>query len=374
MLEDITEYVNHFNYWDQIKKFLEDNHEIYNLNTPINDERLFKFLKNSSANLGKDKTTFQKFIKALFIDHTHTTKRKNILKLCFALNLSSIELANQFLMNYMSEKELSSRNLEEFVILCALNCQLSWSDVISILDTHKQLIDQQPLAPTDKVNEIDHQTRKIYENYILHINSLQDLEEALNIKELQCSFSRTRNKHYLALLDDVIFDVGDTFGDLEELSDELDCYTIQSYYNNMFEMHSLDGDIGDNFLTQEEINQLIPLFPDVFMNYGLFADLVSRRRSLDVPSGTYLLHLLLTIDTQDTDLTTSKGFIDEYLNHYLNNAGFPSLNTSKGFDKLVIDTYNETLKESLSTDTNDDIRQKLLFKLREYLKMYCKQF
>lgn len=140
----------------------------------------------------------------------------------------------------------------------------------------------------------------------------------------------------------------------------------------MFKMHSLDGDIGDNFLTQEEINQLITIFPDVFMNYGLFADLVSRRRSLDVPSGTYLLHLLLTIDTQDTDLTTPKGFIDEYLNHYLNNAGFPSLNTSKGFDKLVIDTYFETLEESLSTDTNDDIREKLLFKLREYLKMCCK--
>lgn len=368
---NIANYVNHFNYWDQIKKFLEDNHKIYNLNIPIDDETLFKFLKDSSANLGKDKTTFQKFIKALFIDHTHTTKRKNILKLCFALNLSSIDSANRFLMNYMSEKELSSRNLEEFVILCALRCHLSWSDVVSILDAHKQLIDQQPLAPTDKVNEINNQTRKIFENYVSHINSLQDLEEALNIKELQCSFSRTRNTHYLALLDDVIFDIGNTFSDLEELSDELDCYTIQSYYNNMFKMHSLDSDIGDNFLTQQEINQLITIFPDVFMNYGLFADLVSRRRSLDVPSGTYLLHLLLTIDTQDTDLTTPKEFIDEYLDHYLNNAGFPSLNTSKGFDKLVIDTYYETLEESLSTDTNDNIREKLLFKLREYLKMCC---
>ena len=158
----------------------------------------------------------------------------------------------------------------------------------------------------------------------------------------------------------------------------------------MFGLHSIDGDIGDNFLSEEQISKLIPLFPDVFVSEKLFASIVKRRRELEVPSGTYLLHLLLTINAHKTinefdsisqeeydanyrntgvDLTVCEKFLDDYLDNSLISAGFPGLNQARGFDRLVIEAYDNTIKElDTSHITNEEIRKKLLYNIREYLQ------
>lgn len=180
-------------------------------------------------------------------------------------------------------------------------------------------------------------------------------------------------------------------GLIEQLKDEvIDYYSIAAYYKNMFGLHSIDGDIGENFLSKEQIDKLIPLFPDVFVIEKLFTSIVKRRRELEVPSGTYLLHLLLTINAHKTinefdsisqeeydanyrnagvDLPVREKFLDDYLDHSLISAGFPGLNPVKGFDRLVIDAYDNTIKElDTSHITNEEIRKKLLYNIREYLQ------
>lgn len=180
-------------------------------------------------------------------------------------------------------------------------------------------------------------------------------------------------------------------GLIEQLKDEvIDYYSIAAYYKNMFGLHSIDGDIGENFLSKEQIDKLIPLFPDVFVSEKLFTSIVKRQRELEVPSGTYLLHLLLTISAHKTieefdsisqeeydanyrnagvDLTVREKFLDDYLDHSLISAGFPGLNPVKGFDRLVIDAYDNTIKElDTSHITNEEIRRKLLYNIREYLQ------
>ena len=391
-MPNVKDYASKFNYWNAIRSYVEANASKYHLEPPVSDDVLLDFLKGMSSNLGRgecsEREDFNKYIKNLCENNCSCSKRHSILRLCFALDINSINGINDFLMNYMCEKELSPRNLKEFILLGALKCKLCWKDAMVLFKEYNNKIDQS-IAPSDYAPE---KTLAVYKNYIENIHTVDDLKYLLETNQLRGFFTLTRNTHYLALFDDIDWTIScDIPGLIEQLKDEvIDYYSIAAYYKNMFGLHSIDGDIGENFLSKEQIDKLIPLFPDVFVSEKLFASIVKRRRELEVPSGTYLLHLLLTINAHKTinefdsisqeeydanyrnagvDLTVREKFLDDYLNNSLISAGFPGLNQARGFDRLVIDAYDNTIKElDTSHITNEDIRKNLLYNIREYLQ------
>lgn len=391
-MPDVNNYTSKFNDWNAIRSYVEANASKYQLEPPVSDDALLDFLKGMSSNLGRgecsEREDFNKYIKNLCENNCSCSKRHSILRLCFALGIGSINGANAFLMNYMCEKELSPRNLKEFILLGALKCKLCWKDAMVLFKEYSNKIDHS-IAPSDYAPG---KTLAVYKDYIENIHTVDDLKYLLETDQLRGFFTLTRNTHYLALFDDIDWTIScDIPGLIEQLKDEvIDYYSIAAYYKNMFGLHSIDGDIGENFLSKEQIDKLIPLFHDVFVSEKLFTSIVKRQRELEVPSGTYLLHLLLTINAHKTinefdsisqeeydanyrnagvDLTVREKFLDDYLNNSLISAGFPGLNPARGFDRLVIDAYDNTIKElDTSHITNEEIRRKLLYNIREYLQ------
>ena len=389
-MPNVKDYASKFNYWNAIRSYVEANASKYHLEPPVSDNALLDFLKSMSPNLGRgegsEREDFNKYIKKRRENNCFASKRHSILRLCFALDIDSINGANAFLMNYMCEKELSPRNLKEFILLGALKCKLCWKDAMVLFKEYSNKIDQS-IAPSDYAPG---KTLAVYKNYIENIHNIDDLKALLETDQLRGFFALTRNTHYLALFDDIDWPISCDILDLIELKEDSTDYSIATYYKNMFGLHSIDGDIGDNFLSEEQIGKLIPLFPDVFVSEKLFASIVKRRRELEVPSGTYLLHLLLTINAHKTinefdsinqeeydanyrnagvDLTVREKFLNDYLDNSLISAGFPGLNQARGFDRLVIDAYDNTIKElDTSYITNEEIRKNLLYNIREYLQ------
>ena len=389
-MPDVNNYTSKFNYWNAIRSYVEANASKYHLEPPVSDDALLDFLKGMSSNLGRgecsEREDFNKYIKKRRENNCSASKRHSILRLCFALAIDSINSANAFLMNYMCEKELSPRNLKEFILLGALKCKLCWKDAMVLFKEYSNKIDQS-IAPSDYAPG---KTLAVYKNYIENIHTIDDLKALLETDQLRDFFALTRNTHYLALFDDIDWPISCDILDLIELKEESTDYSITAYYKNMFGLHSIDGDIGDNFLSEEQISKLIPLFPDVFVSEKLFASIVKRRRELEVPSGTYLLHLILTINAHKTinefdsinqeeydanyrnagvNLAVREKFLNDYLDNSLISAGFPGLNPVRGFDRLVIDAYDNTIKElDTSHITNEEIRKNLLYNIREYLQ------
>ena len=391
-MPDVKDYASKFNYWNAIRSYVEANASKYHLEPPVSDNALLDFLKGMSPNLGRgegsEREDFNKYIKNLRENNCSVSKRHSILRLCFALDINSINSANTFLMNYMCEKELSPRNLKEFILLGALKCKLCWKDAMTLFKEYSNKIDQL-IAPFDYAPG---KTLAVYKDYIENIHTIDDLKALLETDQLRGFFTLTRNTHYLALFDDIDWTIScDIPGLIEQLKEEvIDYYSIAAYYKNMFGLHSIDGDIGENFLSKEQIDKLIPLFPDVFVSEKLFTSIVKRQRELEVPSGTYLLHLLLTINAHKTinefdsisqeeydanyrnagvNLAVREKFLDDYLDNSLTSAGFTGLNPARGFDRLVIDAYDNTIKElDTSHITNEEIRKNLLYNIREYLQ------
>ena len=391
-MPDVKDYASKFNYWNAIRSYVEANASKYHLEPPVSDNALLDFLKGMSPNLGRgegsEREDFNKYIKNLRENNCSVSKRHSILRLCFALDINSINSANTFLMNYMCKKELSPRNLKEFILLGALKCKLCWKDAMTLFKEYSNKIDQL-IAPFDYAPG---KTLAVYKDYIENIHTIDDLKALLETDQLRGFFTLTRNTHYLALFDDIDWTIScDIPGLIEQLKEEvIDYYSIAAYYKNMFGLHSIDGDIGENFLSKEQIDKLIPLFPDVFVSEKLFTSIVKRQRELEVPSGTYLLHLLLTINAHKTinefdsisqeeydanyrnagvNLAVREKFLDDYLDNSLTSAGFPGLNPARGFDRLVIDAYDNTIKElDTSHITNEEIRKNLLYNIREYLQ------
>ena len=389
-MPNVKDYASKFNYWNAIRSYVETNASKYHLEPPVSDNALLDFLKSMSPNLGRGESSeredFNKYIKKRRENNCSASKRHSILRLCFALGIDSINGANAFLMNYMCEKELSPRNLKEFILLGALKCKLCWKDAMALFKEYSNKIDQS-IAPSDYAQG---KTLAVYKNYIENIHTVDDLKFLLETDQLRGFFALTRNTHYLALFDDIDWSISCSIPELIEQKEYSTDYSITAYYKNMFGLHSIDGDIGDNFLSEEQISKLIPLFPDVFVSEKLFTSIVKRQRELEVPSGTYLLHLLLTINAHKTinefdsisqeeydanyrnagvNLAVREKFLNDYLDNSLISAGFPGLNPVRGFDCLVIDAYDNTIKElDTSHMTNEEIRKNLLYNIREYLQ------
>ena len=151
-MPNVNDYVSKFNDWNAIRSYVEANASKYHLEAPVSDDALRDFLKGMSPNLGRgvcsERENFRNYIKTLHKNNCSASERHSVLRLCFALGIDSINGANAFLMNYMCEKELSPRNLKEFILLGALKCKLCWKDAMVLFKEYSNKIDQS-IAPSD---------------------------------------------------------------------------------------------------------------------------------------------------------------------------------------------------------------------------------
>lgn len=382
---NIEKYTKRINIWPMIKHYILNHSNIYNINF-TEDEFILKFIKQEAKkNLPpKEYDTFRKGIDNLYTQKSFTLKRENIYRLCFALNLPSDKAAQDLCINYLHENELSPRSLDEFIIICALRLHLSWEAVLNLRDKYNQLLHDNPIAP---IQLVEGTTRSLYQNVVsASIHNEENLNNWLSKKENLAFFARTRNTHYFALFNDMDWNSFasmdfstsipsvDTTIKLYQLAAERTPISIQTYFLKLFGLHSIDDENIDptTFLTDKEISLLSKKFPNVFMTYDTFCDLVQRKRSTDISSGTYLLRVLEEMDPTEPDDSgyidfTNKNIFIDSCNSYLTHAGLPTLNMYDPFDALVLDVYSETLEENPSA-SSIDIKAIFFAKLRKCLK------
>lgn len=377
---NISNYLFNFDYLGQIHRYISDHSEKYHLKLPASvdgsNHVLVNYLDSQKKllTLTKEKDKFHRFLQNLAKREIRSVMRINMLRLCFVLELSHQE-ADDFLLNYMHETELSARSLEEFIVICALRIPFGWAEVCGLYEKYSSMAEE-PCAPRDLGQGM---TNYVYAQNIKNIHTLDELQAYLeepSAPECLSFFAKTRNTQYLALFDDVLINMTENRADLIDDRKTSDMLSIQNYYNRLFGLRSLDGDIGDNFLTRTEITKLTCLFKDVFLSVNTFSRLVKRERNEQIPAGTYLLHLLLTFESDDQNKTAGINFTDPTaffteINRALRDAGFPSLNPARAFDRLVKDVYMDTLAELNNTSggqSSETTRKTFLFNLRAYLK------
>ena len=284
--------------------------------------------------------------------------RENLYRLFFVLGLDSDTEAQDLLMNYLHQSELSARSLDEFIMIAALRIGLSWEETRAVRVRYAERIAAQPVSPS---GVCEGQTAEVYYK-VIHdrIHSIEDLSAYLDDDENMDFFARTCNTQYLALFSDVQLEVIYNGSPEEKIllySDfgSLERETMQDYYYSLFGMAEnagpgSDAGSGDG-LSEAEIMSLAGLFDNVFMSYDNFCLLVQRKRPVNVSSGTFLLGLFDKLLTEDED--SSEDFYVNFLdpeeftgviNDILIYFGFPVLSPELDpFECLIMDTYEECL-------------------------------
>lgn len=377
---NINDYISSAIIWSGIFSYVEDHFEKYNDDLPVSftEDDLLKMLKKNARIIfpPKEYDSFRKAVSSLKKGNIASLKRENFYRLCFALKLDSDTEAQDILLNYLHQNELSARSLDEFIIIASLKLKISWKEVREIRENYKQQILAQPVSP-DTLDEGD--TAEVYYTVINEqLQSREDLESFLNEPENLVFFAKTRNTQYLALFDDVELEMLYN-ADNEKIIKLVTNYgssekeTMQDYYFSLF---GLRDDDSEDSLSEQEITILCNIFEHVFMTYDNFCLLVQRKRPVDISSGTFMLNLLKKLLTEDdeseNDFYVSFLDPDEFVgicNDILIYFGFPTLNpVCDGFDRFLLDVYKETLDENPSA-TNSQFQKRYMQNLRKYLKM-----
>ena len=371
-----ADYLFSFNQINQIIRYVNDHHEKYakyNVNftniaigstdmQPFND-----FINQIKGNLviASEIKNFYKSIK----NFESRISRINVIRLCFALELNFQEASN-FLMSYMHESELSARSLIEFLAICALNSpEMTWKDVFELSAEFVTILDM-PASPNNPDAGMTQQVVTQVIPTLTSVEAIRDYLDPVKYPEHVDFFARTRNTQYLALFDDVRIDFDHNRAKLAEQKHKSNPLSVKGYYTRLFGIQSLDGDITDNYLTKDDIKKLIRIYPDVFMTDQVFGELVSRTRNEPIAAGTFLLHLLVTMESSDHDKRHGIDFtkadrVIEYINSIMLEAGYPFLSENNPFDKLVIDVINFACNKELSSENS---RRIILETLRHILK------
>ena len=373
---DPARYITPLSSWSGLFRYAEDHPGFSKglLPDSFSDDDLLKFIKKQAQDVlsPKEYDTFRKAFTSLRKGKAVSVKRENLYRLFFVLRLGSDTEAQNLLMNYLHQSELSARSLVEFIIIACLKMHLSWTETCDIRNRYAELIASQPLAP-DTITE--GQTAEVYYSVIQdRLHTKEDLCAYLDNPENTAFFSRTCNTQYLALFDDVQLEVLYS-GTQEELVrmyinyGTLERETIQDYYYSLFG------------LSEEEIMTLAGLFENVFMSYDNFCLLVQRKRPVNVSSGTFLLGLFkkLYTEEEDTEEDFYANFLDpeeftEVINDILIYFGFPILNPDLDpFERLIMDTYEECLSSHADL-SNAEFQQAFTDCVRDNLKQlaaYC---
>lgn len=372
---DLTKYTTTQSAWTGIIHYVNDHPAIYakHRSGAFTDDQLLKIIKKQAQETlgkGKDYDSFRKAITALCKGNAVSIKKENLFRLLFVLGLQSDTEAQDLLMNYLHQSELSARSLDEFIMIAALKLHFTWEETCQVREHYALKIASQPLSPSEIV---EGQTAEVYYSVICdQLHSLEDLYAYLDVPENMAFFAMTCNTRYLALFDDVTLETlytGDheqhirmytNYGALEQES-------IKEYYYNLYN------------LSEKEVTALAKIFDNVFMSYDNFCLLVQRRRPVNISSGLFLLGLfkkLLTDEEEDgedfyVDFLDSEDF-EAVINDILAYFGFPMLNPELDpFERLILDTYYECLDQH-SDLSNAEFQQEFIDRLMSYLACLAK--
>lgn len=404
MALELQKYINGFDIWDILKKYVKDNIIFYNINPEFDDETLYNMLVENSQKTITNENDFKSFSKFLLEIKNHNFRKRsrtNFLRLCYALNISSIEKANSFLINYAHENELSPRSFEEFLMICGYKFNANYSDLYNIYIENKNRFDKK--SP-DKI--ISGETLKLYELIKLtNIESIEELKDVLNKPEFTNYFSKTRNSYYMALFDSVPWDIYSTsnneefFNESEKILNRFSTiifpdennsivtnkklsHTITELYEEYFAMISSNEDTPEDNprLSREEITCLSDIYSNTFLTYATFRDTLQRKRAVDISGNVYLIKIISILSGDKTDYYyewytdfTNFTYTMTKINNDLIRTGFPALNEYDPFNKLFIDTYKEVISENPKAKSEELeilLFQRLRIYLREIIKLY----
>lgn len=404
----VENYLETFRMWPKIVQYVLDHSEKYPL-VPMNDkittseQQVLKTLKNLSLKRLKpysEHDTFRHALESLYKQTTTYLSEDNIYRLLFVLKLPDDTAASKLLTVYLNTNDLTARNIEHFTIICALRLHLSWKQTRDLMKEHIDTLFEQP--PASK-NIVEFQTYDFYQRIVSSkIHTKNDLEKELSNELHRDFWAKTGNTRYFALFGSIQWNdfnsinlkrnsranvkLYDMALAMAKSCKEQHIITHKKEYAKLFGLHSVDdtNDIPRNsFLSFEEIHTLSQIFPTVFLTWGTYCDLL-KRKGKDVPQGTYILRMLSEMDPGPTkkqtmmkkhtpyreeeyvDFTNREAWLSA-IDNYLIGAGFPIFQPSYGFNKLVLDVYDETLSENPNSES--PVIKRLFFeKLRFYLK------
>lgn len=389
---DLSKYTSSYSVWSGLSKYASDHPGLFKglLPDPWSDDDLLKVIRKRAAAMfsPKEYDTFRKSLTSVRKGKIRYMNRENLYRLFWVLGLDSDTGAQDLLMNYLHQSELSARSLDEFIMIAALRIGLSWEEARAVRVRYAERIAAQPLSPSG-ISE--GQTAEVYYKVISdQIHTAEDLCAYLDDDENMDFFARTCNTQYLALFSDVELEVIYNGSDEERIrlySDfgSLERETMQDYYYSLFGMAENAGPGGDagsgDGLSEAEIMSLAGLFDNVFMSYDNFCLLVQRKRPVNVSSGTFLLGLFGKLLTEDED--SSEDFYVNFLdpeeftgviNDILIYFGFPVLSPQLDpFERLVMDTYEECLSayggDNAAAVSNSEFAQIFMDSLRGNLRL-----
>lgn len=402
---DLTLYIENKNYWKGIRDYISDCSDQYNdiniQNATDNDIRLFINARFNALAPGPDtgrreRDSFRHCTQDLMNGARNTITRLNQYRLIYALRFESSDEAlregNNFLLNYLSEPDLSARNLLDFIMIAALKLDLDWLQALKYYNDYKDFL--QPPAARDPLET--GRTRRL-RSEALAFNKGDDLTVFLgepgHPTENLNHFAVTNNTRYQALFNSfnirkdnetIIFDDQDGPDGYELEGNKI---PREYLYNTIIGLKNMDDtpEINlENALTTEEILRLSEIFPGVFMTFDSFNSLTQRRRNVEITHGIMLLKLLEEINPYfeseqgddecyeyeifgDTVNFTVYNEIRDIANIFLRGVGLPVLSDNDAFDRLVKDIHNE-----LSREFPDDDSVTFKSKFFRRLRYYCK--
>lgn len=393
---DLSKYTTSQTAWSGIYQYASEHPDLFGgrLPNPLSEDGLLKMIKKQGAEVlsPKEYDTFRKSVTSVRKGKIRYMTRENLYRLFFVMGLDSDTRAQDLLMNYLHQSELSARSLDEFIVIAALKIGLTWEETRAARLRYAERIAAQPVSPSG-ISE--GQTAEVYYK-VIHdrIRSLRDLYDYLDADENLDFFARTCNTQYLALFSDVELEVIYNAGPEEKIrlySDfgSLERETMRDYYDSLFGMTGNAGPGGKagsgDGLSEAEILSLAGLFDNVFMSYDNFCLLVQRKRPVNVSSGTFLLGLFGKLLTEDED--SSEDFYVNFLdpeeftgviNDILVYFGFPVLSPELDpFESLVMDTYTECLAahsgDRAAKISNSEFAQIFTDSLRENLRLLARR-
>ena len=394
---DINRYTVRFNRLDMLLKYISEHQDFCCIPVSEDMEETRKALKTACSAIedNSERDLVKRAIDHLFKKPFSVMSRQNLYRLFFVLRINCLKAgndsaavaeANNFLLNYMHEPELSARNLEEFIVICVLNLGLEWSDALELFfDKDISLIENHQLTMPALLQTYEGQTRDIF----LYGAKLTSLEEVKRfILEHDSLFALIGNTHYFALFNDVYlypverdglinYRMIDDLKSIQKKFSECGSTQMKDYYERLFGLYSLDDEPVKyrNHLQLATINTLTKILPDVFLTLDVFSDIVQRRRGKDIPCGVFLLHLLADLG-EDAYVPASKNVsacVDAFVSqcdHYLNTAGYPILNPNIPIERLVVDIYREVIR----TDGKASTKNRFLYFFRSALTAIARRY
>lgn len=403
---DVTAYIKNKDYWKGIRDYITDYSDEFSdidIQSATDDDirrsinKRFNALSPGEGTGIRERDNFRQCTKDLLRGIRNNITRLNQYRLIFALRFESadeaVREANNFLLNYLLEPDLSARNLLDFIMIAALELDLDWLQAFKFYNDYKDFL--QPPAPKDPLEEGRTRTLR---GEALAFNAGEDLsvflgEPGYPTENLE-HFAVTNNTRYQALFNS--FDIRKEdetiiFNDNESPDGfELEYSEIsrEYLYNTIIGLKNLDDspEINlENALTAEEILRLSEVFPDVFMTFDSFNSLTQRNRNVEITHGIMLLKLLgemnpyLDSVNEDDECNEDEIFADpidftdyneikDISNIFLQGVGLPELSDNNAFDKLVKDIHNE-----LSREFPDDDSVSFKSKFFRRLRYYCKE-